>query len=664
MNNYKVYYDDLGDFADKADKLCIDWWTRLDNIDKQLSKFMDTTAIEGDTAEAMKLYIKQVHQPTVMSLKSLVNGFNTKSKGYYLDYCKLDKGDGSKYGKRYTTFVASELKKNGSVEKRLKGIITETDNIRDELSKIYGSISTLTERYHTVPNNSNLKKSLNYAIKKATNSDSLITSMEGVHSYDFVHIDPIISSLKKLINTQLSNKRTPVVSYHSGEIHQMCDTQQLIISVENCNKDTKEFVDSGREQEASALLAERKKLIEKEEQDSRAWVKWISTGVTVVATATVIVASATGVGVVGVVVIGAIAGSISGATSCVTDHYYEEGSLDNLDYNKLVKDTIVGGIAGAASGYTSAVGFATKAGGVALTTTDKVVLALTEESAKTLTNVSIDTGAIIGYEINRLITGDDTGVQRQYDTIQKDTNEGVKNMILKPTKEYIGGIIEEDFKWEADKKKVENELNHLITGESTTTKKNAIEKGLEAGAKKFVKTAATETAGQAITITHNAVTGKYSNENGSKELKNDLRKGWVKVAGKSTGAMVSGTTSSITNEKVDSIKHTFIKEPVKVVNDTFNNSVSSVTEKIGTTTANNTINAMSNVEERESISLRELWSDTLQGGRSLVKSVVDSAVSEAGDRIDEAHRTREREEAHKGMLYEEIRDGYIYEEIN
>lgn len=664
MNEYRVYYDDLGEFTVKVNNLCQSWRTQLNNIEMQILDFMKAGAIEGDSAEAMRRYIWEVHYTTIQSLKTLVNNFDTKIQGYYLDYCKLDEGDGSKYGQRYTTFVASELRKGGSVEKRLYGLINEADDIRTNISNVYKEISNYTENSHSIPSNNDLRRSLNYAIKKATDSDSLVSSIERMHFYDLKNIDVIITSLTTFINRQLSYKRIPVVSYRPGEIHQICDTQQLMISVENCNKDTIAFVSSGRGKKVSELLADRQKLIEQEEKDSRQWANWVSTGVTVLAAATVIVASATGVGVVGVVVIGAVSGSISGATSCVTDHYYEEGNLDDLDYSKLAKETIIGGISGAASGYTAAVGFAAKAGGVALTTADKVVIAMTEESAKTLTNMSIDTGSAIGYELNRLITGDETGVQRQYETFWKDTNDGVKNIILKPAKACVGGIIEEDFKWTAEKKKAENELNHLITGKNTDARKGVIKKGLEAGAKKFVKTAATETTDQAITITHSAATGKYSNQNGSKELEKDLRKGWSKVAGKSSGAFISGITSSVTTEKIDSVRQTYIKKPAKVVNDTINNTVSSVTEKMGITTANNTINAMSNDEERESISLRKLWDDTLQGGRSLVKDAADSTISKVGDHINKEYRTKELENRHKGMLYEEIRDNYIYEEIN
>ena len=165
-------------------------------------------------------------------------------------------------------------------------------------------------------------------------------------------------------------------------------------------------------------------------------------------------------------------------------------------------------------------------------------------------------------------------------------------------------------------------------------------------------------------MTYNSITGKYSGTNGSEELGKDMRKGWSKISGKSTSALISGTTSSVTNEKINSIKHTYIKEPSRVANDTLNNTGSKVSEKIITMTANNTINAMSKVDERESITLKELWSDTLQDGRSLVKSAADSASKKAGDYANEEYRKEVMENTHKGMNYEEIRENYLYEEFN
>lgn len=664
MSEYRVYYDDLGEFASKVDTLCNGWDNQLTEVNNQILELMASDAIEGESAETIKRYMWQVHHATVKLLKTLVKNFNIKSKEYYLDYCELDSGDGSKYGQRYTTFVSSEIKKGGSVEKRLNGIISDTKDIRADISKIYKKVSNITEKNHSIPDDSKISKYLKDAEKKATDLDSFIQHTEHIHSYDFKDIDVMLAQISNIIEHQLSASRTHAISYHNGEIHQMCDTQQLILSAENCENAIVAFESSEKGKKASALLQERQKLIEQEEKDNRKWVKWVSTGVSVVATATVIVASATGVGVVGVVIIGAVTGTISGATSCVSDQYYEEGNLNNLDYNELLKDSVVGGIGGAIGGYTAAVGFAAKAGGVALTTTDRVVVALTEESAKTVTKLSVDTGAVIGYEVNRLITGDDSGIQKQYDTLQKDTNEGVKNILVKPIKAYVSGVIEEDFKWDTEKKKVESELDHLFTGKDTNVKKSVIKKGLEAGEKQFVNTAATETADQAITMTYNSVTGKYSGTNGSEELGKDMRKGWSKISGKSTSAFISGTTSSVTNEKINSIKHTYIKEPAKVVNDTFNNTGSKVSEKVITMTANNTINAMSKVDERESITLKELWSDTLQDGRSLVKSAADSASKKAGDYANEEYRKEVMENTHKGMNYEEIRDNYLYEEFN
>ena len=105
MSEYRVYYDDLGEFASKVDTLCNGWENQLTEVNNQILELMASDAIEGESAETIKRYMWQVHHATVKLLKTLVKNFNTKAKEYYLDYCELDSGDGSKYGQRYTTFV-------------------------------------------------------------------------------------------------------------------------------------------------------------------------------------------------------------------------------------------------------------------------------------------------------------------------------------------------------------------------------------------------------------------------------------------------------------------------------------------------------------------------------------------------------------------------------
>ena len=625
MSYYKVYYDDLESFQEASYKQCDKWVQTLEGCRDSIKEFRKSDSFKGSTKKSgaykIKNYYKEVHLTLIDYLIQISQGYKAKIGSYVADYYTLDTGDGSKHGRRYTTMVSEELKKGGKIDKKLTKTKTQAQEIRKDIARIHREIDSLVSE--RLPDPTGISSYLDDAIKRATNTDLMISAhIEKIHQHDFKDINPLIQSTRNLLNAY--QERSMAMSYQPGEAFTHFDVQQTLICSQNCAADIEKFEKSDAGKLAAEIAYGRAARIHEEEKDSRQWANWVSTGAKVVGGVAIVVAAASGVGLVGVAVVGAVGGSISGATSCLTDQYIETGdALQDLDYFKLVKDTALGGITGAFSGYTIGVAATSS---ITLSTFDKVVTGVTEESLKSAVSFTIDGAEALYYGVESQFTKDKSKLEKVRDQFFKDVNDAPKEIIKKGATSFISGKLDDAYD------------NKLIT-ESWSDSKSIVKKGLNKGGKKFVEKSSTQFANEAIDLASNAAQGKYTtiekmSEDGKIQTTpdsqsktptfvEDLAEGYGRIVGKSVNAFGGGAFSSVGGAKIEKIKDSHTKSVVQMTDKIITSSSSKVGEAIMSREATNIV-----TKDHKHLSGEEIWKDSLDGGRVIFENGVDEIAKE------------------------------------
>lgn len=671
MSMYKVYYDDLEVFLEASYNQCDQWIKLLENCENSIKDFRRSESFKGQSAYKIKKYYKEVHLTLINYLKLIAGQYKTIIGAYVADYYSLDAGDGSKRGQRYTTMASDELKKGGRIDKRLTELKTKARDIRKEILGIDREIDSLVSE--TIPDTVTVSTYLDKAIKMATDTDSLISYYEYIHKNDFKDLDELIQSSRRILNAYSNQGRTLAVSYQPGDVFTCYDVQQTLISCKNCVASIEAFEKSDVGKRAADIAYGRKVRIHEEEKESRQWAKWVSAGVKVAGTAAIIVGAASGVGLVGVAVIGAVSGTISGATSCLTDEYIETGdATKDLDSFEFVKDMAVGGIAGAFAGYAAG---AAVSPSVTMTTFDKIVGGVTEASTASAVSFAVDGSAALYYSIS----GDTDKLQEAADRFNEDVKDAPVDILKKGFSEAVSGEFDEAYE------------HGLITSKWADSK-SIIKQNVAKGGKKFVKKASTESMDGLVETVSNVVQGKYVvkksdtsggslqtsltsgadknveyvwNENA---LTKDLEDKYSTVIGKSATSFTSGFLFSVVDSKIENIKATDKKNGVgeigrvtitgesanrvfkapdatsvsKVLKGTISSAVDKVEEAVVTREVKNAVSG-----ENIHLTPEEIWDDALGQGRVILEKGADESAKKFTTYNDAAESAKIEREARK-----------------
>ncbi len=356
MGYSRVYYHSIYDITTEASSLGQKWTEKLSKISEKVNAFSgDKYSFQGTAAQNTKDYMSEVHGFLLMSLLEICAAYSAKALTYYSGYySKVDSGQGMESFKTlHTTIVHDEVKSGGSVEKKLKKIRSKAEDVNSAALRVSNSVRDLVSL--PSPKLTELQEAVRVTAQIAKDLDSRVDSYEGSRKGDFTNLDRLISAADQLIRTQLSQSRRPVVAYQSGQITQMCNFQDMWVSLQAVDNEYS-LITQDPEFEVAIQLASMKEEYQKQEdQESRKWVKWAKIGIAVIATAALIVCTA-GVGLAATVVIGGVIGAVEYGSYAALDAYYEDGSIDREDWSKIGREALVGGVKGMVSGYFGKVG--------------------------------------------------------------------------------------------------------------------------------------------------------------------------------------------------------------------------------------------------------------------------------------------------------------------
>lgn len=435
MGYKKVYYDDIYALSTGAAKLCESWMQDLNGIEKTLNDIIQSDSFKGKGADSIKKYLQETYINVLIPvIGSCIAAYHHKIQLYYGKYERtVDAGDGKGYEKRYTTIVKDEVKKNGTVWKKLAKIITDVASISQDAEKaVKDARSFLTGI--PIADATKLYEDLDKAIKKATTLDDKVEKYEKEHKKDLVPIQNQINEIRKLIQSRVSQDRKPAAVYKSGDTNALLNIPAMQVNMDECSKAIIDCENDGDWKYSVTLTKNREALIHKEAVDSRKWMKWVSYGAGVLGTAAITLASG---GVFGVIV-GATVGVTTASIDACVDNYIENGSFtENMDWNEYRKKCLISGITKSVTGGIG--GLDSK--GAQVKSIKDVVL---QKGAESIVTHGAEGLAEYGYDVVYVIASGGNG-----ETILKVINEGSitlrNNFISGVTGDVLEGYIDGQF---------------------------------------------------------------------------------------------------------------------------------------------------------------------------------------------------------------------------
>lgn len=445
---YKVDYPSLNKYCDKVAKQYKEWDTGLKAVNSAVEQLLNSNKMTGVGADNIESYFRTVHMPIMQSLSMLLFEYYGLCMSYKSDYTNRVDGD------RKTFVSETELK---NIKAALKKPGKSTENVYNTVAAALNSISDLAIIKAPSTNNANQARD-KVILKTIDILDKLITELEDYHyGADFSGTDATISSTLAFINSQIKarNCKTDFNIYDVYSSQEFRDLIDSALASQQYIKENKDYFVSAFEEHAA--WEEQLRL----EREQKAVVLKVS--LIVVTTVAGIVVTAATAGLAAPVVMASMT-ALGAGTAFVTsvandaiDAYVEDGDLENLDTDQMLRDATKSAVIG---GVTGLVGSAVSAG-----TTYGMEAGLSKVGLYNTTNSAITryaTGTFVG-STSKIAEGMVTrGLEETLDQAVQWDDKGVHLGRIDKDK-----IIEETF----DSQKIlEDEITGGISGAASTHK--------------------------------------------------------------------------------------------------------------------------------------------------------------------------------------------------
>lgn len=339
--SYKVDYDALDTLCGTLRTQTDSWQQELGGLQDRLKILMTSENMTGSAAESYKNYLETVHTTILGLISTLVSAHISNVYIYKSDYqLNVDTG-------LHTIILKEELNAySDDVEKTRKKAVS----IQDSLGYVLSGISDIFRvSYRDVTDVDTAHAAV---VSMLNELDEAVESLEDKHyQNDFVNTGDMITSLKAVINEQLSKERTFRTQFDISTLANP-NWQGLI----NAHTNITAELESKEKllEEAIANEEARIKAFEEEKED-RKWIKWVAVGIAVVGSVVLIAVTAGGATPLVCAGVGAAVGVTTAAANNFADNYVENGSLtEGMDWSEFGKDCVVGAVTGAISGYLGA----------------------------------------------------------------------------------------------------------------------------------------------------------------------------------------------------------------------------------------------------------------------------------------------------------------------
>ena len=591
---YKVDFDALDTFYGSVCKRSDSWIEELNNIKKNFEILMNSSNMSGTAADSIRSYIQCIHIPLINSFSQLILNLHYTNCILYRDDYRSNVDTGLQH-----TLIKEEVlcdcKDRIDITKNL------TVKIDDNVVYVLNSISDIFQIAHPDPSEVDFQHTC--VSKFIVELDEKIKALENYHyDNDFINSNEMISTITAFIREQLSATREYRTNFNTEIFYSsqtFCDLYNVALKVEDEYKDKIAAIETAIENDEQRI-----KDIEQAKKD-REWIEWISIGVAVAGSITLIVVTAGTATPLVCATVGAGVGVATAATNSFAQNYIETGSLtEGMDWSEFTKDCVIGAATGFVSGY--AAGASTMGSAIKQPITNAIKSAGTEmleEATGGIIDTTWEVGEAIcaGKPIDEIVS-----------IGEEKTNAMFKSVFASGANAFVDGYIGGKFNISSKEKGTLQKIGENFLEEMGG---DLAEKEVDA-----------------IWDIGSAVLDTKSSESLSTVLKTEVDEFISGVSGDFAENSIKSVIGGINDNYNDSHKDSdsAVKE---VVNDILADTVADTGGKVAeSVTKQYTEKALG---KRDPVDFNEIWEEELKGGKEIAKSAVKSAGKHINDKLRE-----------------------------
>lgn len=598
---YKVDYGVLDSWGASISGQASDWLEKLTEIRNKLQILHQSSYMAGQTADNLKNYIELVHMTLLGQLVSLVYLHNASAQAYLCDYQKnVDTN-------LHVRIVEEEL---DDIHEKIENTEYTAVRIGENLAYTMSGIKDIfTLSYNDV---SEVETAHRVARNYVNNLHEQIKTLEKTHTEgDFVESEQLYQAIKNLI-VEMQGKTRDFRSQYTPETTLASsawgDLYNASVAVQETVQEKEEIFNEAFENQKERF-AEYK--AEEEAKEDRQWAKWVALGIAVVGSVALIVVTAGGASPGVCALWGAGVGLATTASSGLADEYVEHGNFDNMDWSEFGKDCIISTATGAIGGY---------AGGMAPGSAIQQPLkagakAATVSVASNLAEGVVDTTWDVGEAWINCQPGDEIK-----SIFWENVGEMGKETISEGLGDFAGGMVAQKFKVDGVKKNFGQQF-------LADTAENAAEALVKNGAESIWDV-------------------------GTALVKNDESVEFSSVLKEEAADFLGGAGKDFVSEEIEDVVSGGIKagqdRNIPIKNDkskegfvdtaeVIQNSIGDTVGKTAGSVAGGVVEQGVEVAfgERDSIDMKEIYEEELDGGRKIVKNAADSIAKNTAEKANE-----------------------------
>lgn len=441
MGYRKVYYNEMWEIIDNIAALTHEWIEDKDAISASVENLKNSSYIKGDGADNIIAYMEDIHGLVLQLINDLFFDLLERTETYRGKYQSEVDGGQSDYNKIYTTMVRDELEHGGEVSRNIDSMLNLNSEIKWEVNRARSMVQDLVWLDYPSYTDS-IEEALNYAKEIATNLNDKIESYEQGQAEIFDDFDTLLNEIRSIICYQLSVTRVPMASYVKNQWQTMCDAHKLSVAATSIENDIADLEDDYKESLKNTF--NREELLKQEREDEVKWIRWVATGVCIVASVAVTIACpAAGPIMLGVV--GAATKTVSGITNELCDQYVETGFENGVDWSELGKVAVVSAGTGFVGGYLGGV----IGGG---STAQTFIKKAGQEVGKNLIESGVESGISTAWDIGEgLINGEVDDIHDVVDIVSDELKDLGENAVGDVITGIVGTAFDDVIEWGDDK---------------------------------------------------------------------------------------------------------------------------------------------------------------------------------------------------------------------
>ncbi len=341
--NYKVDYDNLHELNENILNQSKKWSDKLEVLMLDLENLAETSNMSGESAEAIKYYLENVHMKIISSLSNLIF---------------LHSMNCNRYSQKYFNYIDTNT--------HAKIYFEELDDSRKDLKKQQSKVIDIDQIIRSIIRESRdiiyleYKGSLdvndvhNESITFIDKLDKKIVSLENQHySNDFVYTKELIDALNEFIATQCCYSRNYRDGFLGESFYLTKEYKALLATNIKVNSEIEDNIESF--ESAMANRSERLEVLESERKKRERLANIITGSVALIGAIALTVVTFGAAGPAVAIGCGALIGGITKGTSALADEYVEHGNLlensDKVDWGECVIEATTGAIVGGFTGY-------------------------------------------------------------------------------------------------------------------------------------------------------------------------------------------------------------------------------------------------------------------------------------------------------------------------